>query len=76
MITIFCDFCPFSAKIDAFSKSTVTINFLQKLAAVWANNANIFAIFGRNIKKIIISVPGGQFLQQPMGKGCPLGAKL
>jgi hypothetical protein len=35
------------------------IKFLQKLAVVWAKNANIFAkFFGKNILKIITSVPG------------------
>jgi hypothetical protein len=44
MITIFCDFCQFSAK---------------KLALFWVKDANFFAIFfGENIFKIITSVPG------------------
>jgi hypothetical protein len=35
MITIFCDFCQFSAKILAFfSKTNVMIKFLQKLSVV------------------------------------------
>jgi hypothetical protein len=35
MITIFCEFCQFSAKILAFfSKANVVIKFLQKLAVV------------------------------------------
>jgi uncharacterized membrane protein len=35
------------------------IKFLQKVAAVGAKNANIFAkFFGENIFKIITSVPG------------------
>jgi hypothetical protein len=35
MITIFCDFCLFSAKkLAFFSKTNVTIKFLQKVAAV------------------------------------------
>jgi hypothetical protein len=34
--------------------------FLQKLAVVWAKNANFFAkFFGENILKIITSVPAG-----------------
>jgi hypothetical protein len=59
MITIFCDFRPFSAKnIAFFSKTNVMIIFLQKLEVAWAKNANIFAkFFGENIVKIITSVP-------------------
>jgi hypothetical protein len=35
MITIFCDFCQFSAKkLAFFSKTNVMIKFLQKLAVV------------------------------------------
>jgi hypothetical protein len=46
MITIFCDFCPFSANKRAFfSKTNVMIIFFQKLAVVWAKNANIFTKF-------------------------------
>jgi hypothetical protein len=34
------------------------IKFLQKVAAIWAKNANIFAKFyGENIFKITTSVP-------------------
>jgi hypothetical protein len=60
MITIFCDFCQFSAKILAFfSKTNAMIKFLQKVAAVWTKNANIFCkFFGENISKITTSVPG------------------
>jgi hypothetical protein len=36
------------------SKTNVMINFFQKLAVVWAKNANIFTkFFGENIFKII-----------------------
>jgi hypothetical protein len=51
MITIFCDFCQFSAKHWRFSqKPMLWSHFLQKLAVVWAKNANIFAkFFGENI---------------------------
>jgi hypothetical protein len=42
MITIFCDFCQFTAKKLAFFSKT---KFLQKLAVVGAENANIFANF-------------------------------
>jgi hypothetical protein len=41
------------------SKTNVMINFFQKLAVVWAKNANIFTkFFGENILKIIASVAG------------------
>jgi hypothetical protein len=60
MITNFCDFRQFSAKSLTFrSKTNVIIKFLQKVAVVWAKNANIFArFFGENILKFITSVPG------------------
>jgi hypothetical protein len=46
MITIFCDFCQFSAKNLRFSqKPMLWSQFLQKLAVAWAKNANIFAKF-------------------------------
>jgi hypothetical protein len=59
MITIFCDFCQFSAKkLAFFSKSNVMIKNLHNLALFWVKNANIFAnVFGENILKIITSVP-------------------
>jgi hypothetical protein len=51
-LPIFCE------KIGVFLKTNVMIKFLQKVAAVWAKNANIFAkFFGENILKIITSVP-------------------
>jgi hypothetical protein len=44
MITIFCEFCQFSAKkLAYFSNTTVLTNFLQKLAVVLAKNA-IFSL--------------------------------
>jgi hypothetical protein len=50
MITIFCDFCQFSAK---------NWRFPQKLAVVWAKNANIFVkFFAENIYIIKTSFPG------------------
>jgi hypothetical protein len=51
MITIFVDFCQFSKKkLAFFSKTNVTIKFLQKVTEVWAINANMFAqLFGENI---------------------------
>jgi hypothetical protein len=52
MITIFCDFCQFSAKkLAFFSKTNVIITiFAKKLAVVGAKNANFFAkFFGENI---------------------------
>jgi hypothetical protein len=60
MIIIFRDLCQDSAKKFAFfSKTSVVINFLQKLAVVRAKNAKIFAkFFGENILKIMTSVPG------------------
>jgi hypothetical protein len=55
MITIFLDFCE---KMAFFSKTNVMIKFLQKIAVVWAKNANILAKFlGENIFKILTSVP-------------------
>jgi hypothetical protein len=61
MITIFCDFYQFLVnKLAFFSKTNVTIKFVQIVAA---KNANIFAQFlGENIFKIITSVPGKVFL--------------
>jgi hypothetical protein len=60
MITIFCDFCQFSAQKLPFSqKPMLWSQFLRKLKVVWAKNAKIFAkFFGENILKIITSVPG------------------
>jgi hypothetical protein len=60
MITIFCDFCQFSAKKLAFFLNTnVMINFFQNLALFRVKNANYFAeFFGENIFRIITSVPG------------------
>jgi hypothetical protein len=54
MITIFCDFRQFTAKkLAFFSKTNVLIKVLQKLAAVCAKNARLFAnFFGENIIKI------------------------
>jgi hypothetical protein len=51
MITIFCDFCQFSAKKMAFfSKTNVMINFFQNLALFRVKNANFSAkFFGENI---------------------------
>jgi hypothetical protein len=49
MVTIFCDFYLFLAKMAFFSKINVIIKFLQKLAVVRAKNANIFAIFLANL---------------------------
>jgi hypothetical protein len=45
IITIFCDFCQFSAKKWRFlkSKTNVMIKILEELAVVCAKNANIFA---------------------------------
>jgi hypothetical protein len=63
MITIFCDFPQFSAKKLAFFLNTnVMINFFQNLALFLVKNANFFPeIFGKNISKIITSVPGRAF---------------
>jgi hypothetical protein len=59
MITIFCDFCQFSAKkLAFFLKTNVLIKFLQKSSSSLSKNANIFAkFFGDNIFKIITPVP-------------------
>jgi hypothetical protein len=53
MITIFCDFCQFSAKkLAFFSKTNVMTTIFQKLAVAFAKNSNIFAnFFGENILK-------------------------
>jgi hypothetical protein len=61
MITIFGDFCQFSAKkLAFFSKTNVMIKILHILAWFWVKNANFFAeFFGENILKIITSVPDG-----------------
>jgi hypothetical protein len=58
MITIFCDFYPFSAKKMAFfSKTNAMITIFAKLALFCVKNANIFAeFFGENILRIITSV--------------------
>jgi hypothetical protein len=60
MITIFCDFCQFSAKkLAFFPKTNVMIKYLHYLALFRVKNAKIFAIFFcQNIFKIITSVPG------------------
>jgi hypothetical protein len=51
MITIFCGFCQFSAKVLAFfSKTNVMIKFLQKVALVLAKRPIFLLIFfGENI---------------------------
>jgi hypothetical protein len=56
MITIFCDFYPFSAKkLAFFSKTNVMITIFSKLALFCVKNANIFdKFFGKNILKIIV----------------------
>jgi Mn2+/Fe2+ NRAMP family transporter len=57
MITIFRDFCQFSAKTLAFFlKTNVMIIFLQTLAAVLGRKKRQFLC--ENILKIITSVPG------------------
>jgi hypothetical protein len=60
MITIFFDFCQFSAKkLAFFSKTNVMIKFLHNLALIRVKNGNFYAKFlGENILKIITSVPG------------------
>jgi hypothetical protein len=46
MITIFSDFCQFSAKkLAFFSKTNVMIICFQNLALFWVKNANFFAKF-------------------------------
>jgi hypothetical protein len=51
IITIFCDFRPFSAKkLAFFSKANVMIKTLHNLALFRVKNANFFAeFFGENI---------------------------
>jgi hypothetical protein len=53
MITIFCDFRPFSAKkLAFFSKTNVMMKILHNSALFWVKNANFFAdFFGENIEK-------------------------
>jgi hypothetical protein len=61
MMTIFCDFCQFSAKkLAFFSKTNVMITIFAKTSiSLSKKNAKIFAkFFGENILKIITSVPG------------------
>jgi hypothetical protein len=60
MITIFSDFCLFSAKkLAFFSKTNVMINFFSKFGFVLSQKRQFFAkFFGENILKIITSVPG------------------
>jgi hypothetical protein len=67
MITKLCDFCQFPRKNWRFSqKQMLWTQFVQKLAVVWAKNANIFSkFFVENIEKIITSVPG-----HPDCEGC------
>jgi hypothetical protein len=69
MITIFCDFCQFSAnKMAFFSKTDVMINFCKNGSRL-SKNASIFAKFlGENNFKIKTSTPGPQF--------GPLGEKM
>jgi hypothetical protein len=66
MITIFCDFCQFSAKKLVFiSKTNVMIKFFKKFALFCVTNANLFAeFFGENILKIITSVPDWANIRQ------------
>jgi hypothetical protein len=46
VITIFCDFCLFSAKKMAFlSKTNVMIKLLHNLALIGVKNGNFFAEF-------------------------------
>jgi hypothetical protein len=59
MITIFCDFCPFSAKkLAFFSKTNVTITFYAKLPFVRVKNGDFIRQIFQRIKKIITSTPG------------------
>jgi hypothetical protein len=61
MIKIFCDFSQICAKKLAFFLNTnVMINCFQNLALFWVKNDEIFfaKFFGKNIFKIITSVPG------------------
>jgi hypothetical protein len=54
MITIFCEFCQFSAeKIGVFlRKPMLWSKFFNNLALFWVKNANFFAdFFGENILK-------------------------
>jgi hypothetical protein len=58
MITIFCDFCQFSAKkLAFFSKTNFMITIFLAVPSL-SKNANILAkYFGENIFEIITSVP-------------------
>jgi hypothetical protein len=58
MITIFCDFCQFSAKKMAFSQNQCYDEIFATTSSSSRKNANIFGkSFGENISKIILSVP-------------------
>jgi hypothetical protein len=55
MITIFCDFRQFSANKLAFSsKTNVMIEFI---ALFWVKKGHFYHFFGKNIFKIITSIP-------------------
>jgi hypothetical protein len=60
LITIFCNFCQFSAKKSGvFSKTNVMIKFLHDLASFRVKKTPFFANFLReNILKIKTLVPG------------------
>jgi hypothetical protein len=45
MITIFCDFLQFSAKLAFFSKTNIRVNFFHNLALFRVKNANSFTDF-------------------------------
>jgi hypothetical protein len=52
MITIFYDFCQFSAKkMPFFSNANVMINFLQKLAVIWEKTQIFRQIFRQKYLK-------------------------
>jgi hypothetical protein len=57
MITIFCDFRQFLAKMALFSKTNVMIKILHNLALFWVKNTYFSPIFWQNILKIITTVP-------------------
>jgi hypothetical protein len=76
MITMFCDFCQFSAKIiGVFLKNQCYDHIFAKTSSSLSKNGNIFAkFFSENIFKIITSVTGftisfGNFQACPLHPG-------
>jgi hypothetical protein len=58
MMTIFCDFPQLLAKIGVFLNTDDMVEFFQNLALFWVKTPISQKFFGKNIFKIITSVPG------------------